>query len=41
VFICHATGNGGFNLINVNANACPAHMRHQGGRDFVCPNPAQ
>jgi hypothetical protein len=26
--ICHQTGNGSFHVINVSANAVPAHLRH-------------
>ena len=28
VDICHRTGNGSLHVINVSANALPAHLRH-------------
>ena len=28
VDVCHATGNGGWNLININGNALNAHLNH-------------
>jgi len=31
VDVCHLTGNGSYNLINVSANAVPAHLAHGDG----------
>ena len=28
VDVCHVTGNGSYHLINVSANALPAHLGH-------------
>jgi hypothetical protein len=28
VDVCHLTGNGSYHMINVSANALPAHLRH-------------
>lgn len=28
VDVCHQTGNGSFHVINISANALPAHMNH-------------